>query len=98
MVQNLALLPVDELKTLLSEVVREQLETHIPKQAEPFADYPELLTRRQTAQLLSVSLASLDNWTASGRLRKHRIGAAVRFKKAEVLNALSSLQKFQRQH
>lgn len=91
-------MPVDELKNLLSEVVRAELQTHIPKPAEPFADFPELLTRRQTAQLLGVSLASLDNWTASGRLRKHRIGVAVRFKKAEVLAALDNLQRFQRQH
>jgi excisionase family DNA binding protein len=96
--QNLALMPVDELKNLLSEVVRAELLNHIPAPAEPFADFPELLTRRQTAQLLGVSLASLDNWTASGRLRKHRIGVSVRFRKSEVLNALSSLQKFQRQH
>lgn len=91
-------MPVDELKTLLSEIVRAEIQTYIPAPAEPFADFPELLTRRQTAKLLGVSLASLDNWTTSGRLRKHRIGAAVRFKKAEVLNALSGLQKFQRQH
>lgn len=89
-------MPVDELRSLIAETVRAEIQTHIPAPAEPFADFPELLTRRQTAQLLGVSLASLDNWTATGRLRKHRIGAAVRFKKAEVLAALDNLQRFQR--
>lgn len=95
---NLAVLGIDELRNLIAETVRAEIQTHIPKPAEPFADFPELLTRRQTAKLLGVSLASLDNWTASGRLRKHRIGVSVRFRKSEVLNALSGLQKFQRQH
>lgn len=96
MVQSLALLPVDELKNLLSEVVRAELSNLLPAPAEPFSEYPELLTRRQTAALLGVSLATLDSWANEGRLRKHRIGAAVRFRKSEVLNALSALQKFQR--
>ncbi len=96
MAQSLALLPVDELKNLLSEVVRAELSNLLPAPAEPFSDFPELLTRRQTAALLGVSLATLDGWANEGRLVKHRIGAAVRFRKSEVLNALSSLQKFQR--
>lgn len=98
MSQSLALMPVDELRNLISEVVREEIQTHIPAPAEPFTDFPDLLTRHQTAQLLGVALATVDNWTASGRLRKHRIGAAVRIKKVEVLAALRStgLQKFQR--
>ncbi len=96
MTQSLALLPVDELRNLIAETVRAEIQTHIPAPAEPFADFPELLTRRQTAQLLGVSLATLDNWTASGRLRKHRIAGAVRFRKSEVLAALDNLQRFQR--
>lgn len=96
MIQSLALMPVDELRNLIAETVRAEIQTHIPAPAEPFATYPELLSRRQTAELLGVSIASLDNWTNSGRLRKHRIGAAVRFKKAEVLAALNNLQRFQR--
>jgi excisionase family DNA binding protein len=93
---NLALLPVEDLKTLLSEVVRSELQNHIPTRKEPFEDFPELLSRQQTAELLGVSLATLDNWAATGRLQKHRLGATVRFKKTELLNALNSLQRFQR--
>lgn len=91
-------MPVDELRNLISQVVREEIQTHIPTPSEPFSEYPELLTRQQTAQLLGIALATIDNWTASGRLRKYRIGSAVRFKKIEVLDALHSsrLQKFQR--
>lgn len=93
---ELSLLPVEDLKTLLSEVVRAELRNHIPTRKEPFEDVPELLSRHQTAELLGVSLATLDNWAATGRLKKHRIGATVRFRKTELLNALDSLQRFQR--
>jgi hypothetical protein len=96
MTQSLALLPVDELRNLIAETVRTEIQNHIPAPAEPFNDYPELLTRRQTAELLSVSLASLDNWTASGRIRKHRIAGVVRFRKSEVLSGINDLQRFQR--
>lgn len=94
--QNLALLPVDELRNLIAETVRTEIQNHIPAPAEPFSNYPELLSRRQTAEILSVSLASLDNWTSSGRLRKHRIAGVVRFRKSEVLSTINNLQRFQR--
>lgn len=94
--QGLVLTDIGELKTLLSEVVRAELQTHIPAPAEPFSDYPELLTRRQTAALLGVAVASIDNWANAGRLRKHRIAGAVRFRKSELLAAFDNLQRFQR--
>lgn len=94
--QSLALLPVDELKNLLSEVVRAELSNLLPAPAEPFHDYPELMTRRQTADLLGVSLATLDLWTKERRLVKHRLGSAVRFRKSEVLSSIQTLEKFQR--
>ena len=96
MSQSLTLLPIEELKTLLSEVVRAELSNLLPAPAEPFHDYPELMTRRQTAELLGVSLATLDLWTNERRLAKHRLGAAVRFRKSEVLASLQTLEKFKR--
>jgi len=94
--QGLAVIQVEELKTLISEVVRAELTEHAPRLSEPFAEFPELLTRRQTAELLGVALATIDNWTKEGRLLKYRIGPVVRFQKSEVLAALTSLQRFQR--
>jgi excisionase family DNA binding protein len=93
---QISVIQVEELKTLLSEVVRAELSELAPRPAEPFSEYPELLTRREVSELLGVALATVDNWAKEGRLRKHRIGPVVRFQKNEVLAALTSLQKFTR--
>jgi len=50
----------------------------------------KLITREQTAKLLSVSLVTIHNWTNSGILKAYRIGNKIRFKEVEVLQALQS--------
>lgn len=94
--QSVIVTTVEELRTVFSEILRAELSEFSPRPAEPFNEFPELMSRRQVAEMLGVALATVDNWTREGRLIKHRIGPVVRFKKSEVLSALSSLQKFQR--
>jgi len=93
---NLTVVQIDEFRELILETVKEAVSAAVPKPEKPFSEFPELLTRRQTAALLGVSIATVDNWANEGRLQKHRIGVSVRFKKAEVLDALNALQKYQR--
>lgn len=50
----------------------------------------KLITREQTAKLLSVSLVTIHNWTKSGILKAYRIGNKIRFKEVEVLQALQT--------
>lgn len=61
-----------------------------------FAAYPELLTRRQAAQMVGVALTTVDRYTNERLLTKHRNGKLVRFKKSEVLQAFKTFQKWQR--
>ncbi|CAA0159645.1 conserved hypothetical protein [Tenacibaculum maritimum] len=51
-----------------------------------------LLTRKQTAEILQISLVTLWNWTKGNTLTAHRIGNQVRYKKSEVLNALQEIK------
>jgi excisionase family DNA binding protein len=82
---------LSEVKKLLNTV----LKNTTPK-AEPFAELPENLTRKQTAKILDVNLNTVDNWTREGKIVKHYLGSAVRFKKSEVLTAFHSLEKYKR--
>lgn len=50
-----------------------------------------LLTRKETAEMLSVSLVTLNNWRESGVLIPYRIGNLVRYKENDVLNALKAM-------
>ena len=51
----------------------------------------ELLTRRQTAEYLGISLPTLWAWTNKGIIKGYRIGNKVRYKKADVLKALQQM-------
>lgn len=53
-----------------------------------------LLTREETAKLLSVSLVTLWDWTKKDILPAYRIGNKIRYKKSEVLNSMSKRNQF----
>lgn len=94
--KNFTLLSSEELKTLLTDVVRTELQSHIPGPVEPYKEFPDLLTRAQASKMLGVSLATIDNWSKTGRITKYHIGSTSRFKKEELIASLENLQRFQR--
>lgn len=53
-----------------------------------------LLTREETAKLLSISLVSLWSLTKRNVFPVYYIGKSVRYKKSEVLNALNQMNNF----
>lgn len=52
----------------------------------------ELLTRKQTAELLNINSATLWRYTKKGKLISHGIGGRVYYKRSEVLEAVKSLK------
>lgn len=57
-------------------------------------DNEKLLTRQETASLLSVSLVTLWDWTKKDIVPAYRIGNKVRYKKQEILLALQQMNRF----
>jgi excisionase family DNA binding protein len=57
-------------------------------------DSDKLLTREETAKMLSISLVTLWDWTNKNILQAYRIGKKVRYKKSEVLEALQKRNNF----
>ncbi len=51
----------------------------------------QLLTRKEVAELLKCSLATIHNWTVNGKLQKYGIGNKVFYKYNEVISALIPL-------
>ncbi len=47
----------------------------------------KLLTRKEVAKLLSISLPTLRSYVKRGLLKEHRIGARVLYKKSEVIES-----------
>jgi excisionase family DNA binding protein len=57
-------------------------------------DEYELLTRNETAKMLSVSLVTLGDWNKKNIIQSYRIGNLVRYKKSDVLKALVKRNSF----
>ncbi|MCA0349377.1 MAG: helix-turn-helix domain-containing protein [Bacteroidetes bacterium] len=57
----------------------------------------KLLTREETAELLSVSITTLWDWTRKDIIPAYRIGTNVRYKKNEVLEALQKINNSKKQ-
>ncbi|REG89897.1 helix-turn-helix domain-containing protein [Winogradskyella sediminis] len=54
-----------------------------------------LLTREETAEILSISLVTLWKWTKTDVIPAFRIGSKVRYKKSQILTALEKMNQFQ---
>ena len=57
-------------------------------------DTDRLLTREETAKILSVSLVTLWDWTRKDIIPAYRIGNKVRYKKTEVIEALKKMNNY----
>lgn len=88
----------DQLTELVRGVVRSELANYTPP-APKGADLPDLLTRRQTAETLQVSLTTLHEWAKDTDERPavlipRKINGRVRYQRADVLNALKENRRF----
>ena len=81
---------LDKIETLLIELKEQQ------RTKAEFEDYPELLSRKQAGEMIGITVTTIDRYTREGLLKKHHIGNSVKFKKAEVLKAFKTFQKWQR--
>jgi excisionase family DNA binding protein len=94
--KDIILTPISltDLKTVISEAVRielkNELQTLSPKQPE------ELLTRKETAEILGISLPTLHEWTISGKIPAYRIGSRVRYKRGEIEQSLNKIRSLRR--
>lgn len=53
----------------------------------------EYLTRKETAKLFKVSLVTISKWCKKGILKPYRLGKFIRFKRAELDQALIQINK-----
>ena len=83
---KLVIISTDQLKELITEAVAKAFD-EVNK--ETFTD-KDLMTRKETAQLLSVSLVSLNAWSKKGIIQPYAIEGRVFFKRSEVESALKT--------
>jgi excisionase family DNA binding protein len=79
-----------ELKDLISRAVAEEL-SKSRRETLPAKEFA-ILTRRQTCEMLGITLSTLHEWTKSGVIQGTRIGTRVRYRQADVEAALKDIQ------
>jgi excisionase family DNA binding protein len=72
---------LEELATAVADKIKASTE---PLTTLPPAD-DEMLTVKEVAKLLGVSLVSIHAWKKDGKIKFYRYGSRIRFKKSEVL-------------
>lgn len=84
-------IPLEQLKTVISDTVRLELSKQLGSTKATKED-TELLTRKEAARFLGVSLPTLLDFTKSGKVTGYRIGTRVRYKRAELEQSLKQIQ------
>ncbi|MCB0486283.1 MAG: helix-turn-helix domain-containing protein [Flavobacteriaceae bacterium] len=82
-------LELSDIKKIVEEALENKLKGFLEPQPE---NKLELLTRKDTAKLLRISLPTLHDWTKNGVIKAHRIGNRVLYKHNEVTEALNLIQ------
>lgn len=84
-------IPLNEFKDAIRDIINEALLSNNSIIAEP-KEPDELLTSIQAAKILQVSKVTLHKWKLEGKIKSYRIGSRIRFKYAEVLEALNGIK------
>jgi excisionase family DNA binding protein len=79
-----------ELTDIIKSSIIENLSSHPEKLVRYFPD--EFLNRFQVAELLKISLTTLNDWTKKGYLKAYRIGNRVLFRHEDVLASLQEVK------
>ena len=83
--------PLADLMAKMRDIVRDELQQQIR------ADLSEkLMTAKEAADLLRVSLVTLWQWEKQGRIAKYAMGGRTYFKYSELMANLETLQRYKK--
>jgi len=82
---------IEQLKTEISEEVFSKISSLLQTAQTPSPE-TELITRKQVAKLLGVSLPTINSYTKTGKIKGYRIGNRIRYKRNEIENSLLQIK------
>jgi excisionase family DNA binding protein len=74
----------------IKDIFREGLEQYLNRDKKEYT----LLSRKDTAEILCVSLPTLHEWTKTGIIKAHRIGGRILYKLTDLDDALEEIKTF----
>jgi len=78
----------EELSVLIAKSIREEL---IKFQPQPHPSNHKLLSRKEAAEYLDISLPTLDKYTKLGRIRGTRLGGRVLYSDEDLEKSLTEI-------
>ncbi len=84
----------EDLIILIKEALHEELKEIISQQ-EKANDYSTLLSRKEVAEFLKISLRTVSKLQSEGKLPYSRFGNRIYFKKGDIINALETSINYQ---
>lgn len=88
-------LSLDDLSSTIKSIVADEIQNALTTLTDslPKDKTPEYLTRKETAEMLGVSLPTLHSYVKRGYLTAHRVGEkTVRFRREDVEKALNAVE------
>lgn len=79
---------LSNIESLLLDLKHGELKPGEPQPPE----IPEILSRKEVAELLGITLVTLDNWVKRSLIPASRIGSRVLFKREDVYKALKDVE------
>lgn len=77
----------EELSGIIHNAIKEAVKDIKPREQEPTNE--RLLTRKETADKLKISLVTLGDWTKRGLIQSYIIGGRVLYKESEIEASLN---------
>jgi excisionase family DNA binding protein len=91
--QQFIVITKDQFKELVTEAVKSAV-SEVIKSRHQAIDMDELMTRKQTANLLGISTVTLDKYTQKGIFVAYKLGDThVRYKRSEVMEVWDKQRK-----
>ena len=82
----------DELKQVLMEIISAEIFPQIPQVTKTETKTDEILSRKDAAQILGVSLPTLTKYSLDGMVPFYRLGSRIRYKRNEIENCLLKIK------
>jgi excisionase family DNA binding protein len=86
----------EELESIIKNSVIQALQDWIPPQPTS-SNLPEYGTRKEVAELLRISLPTLDDYIKRGVIEASRIGGRIRIKRSEIEKAMTDIKSLRYQ-
>jgi len=80
----------EELLQIIRQVVNEAVKSAQPISSTKTSE--KLLTRRETADMLKISLVTLNDWSKRGLIQSYLIGGRVLYKESEIEASLHQVK------